>query len=59
MDAEQAHRRLVSLCADQIRDLPYRNQMEERVWLALEADAKERAERVIAIVRKWDRGERF
>jgi len=59
MDAEQAHRHLVSLCAQQINSAPYCVQMEERVRLALVADAQERAERVIRIVRRWDRGERF
>jgi len=59
MDAEQAHRLLVSRCAQQINSAPYVVQMEERVRLALVADAEEKAERVIALVRRWDRGERF
>lgn len=59
MDAEQAHRRLVCLCAQQINSTPYTVELKERVRDVMVTEAKEKAERVISIVRKWDRGERF
>lgn len=59
MDAEQSHRRLVSLCAEQINPMPPSPALKPHVAEAIRADAAEKAERVIEIVRKWDRGERF
>ena len=58
MDPEQAHRRLVDLCVQQINPMPPSPAIKPHVAEMIRAEAVEKVEKIIALVRRWDRGER-
>ena len=59
VDAEESHRRLVALCVDQIDPIPPSPTRGEKALAVWRFEAERKAELVINIVRRWDRGERF